>query len=321
MRILAIVNSRAGQGDAGLYEFLRVMGSTGAEVTLRFMIPGSTIRDLVRDADQFDRVVAAGGDGTVSSVCYALRDVDIPILPYPAGTANLLALNLTMPIDPAELARIALSDNIVDFDLGEIALGGSDDPGRRHEGFVVLAGAGFDASIMESAEQLKSSIGAAAYLVAALQNLTPTMSRFTLELDGETLETDGIAVLVANVARVQFDLAITHGSDPTDGVFEVVVVRTRNAIELLPAVWTAIMDRTTGLRTAKSAGIDVHTASVIRIDADPPLSIQFDGEITAEQTPFEARVLPGRARLLVPETYKLLLAANLATSKKIHGHK
>jgi len=301
------VNSRAGQSDAGLYEFLRVMGSTGVEITLRFIVPGSTMRDMVRDAGDYDRVVAAGGDGTVSSVCYALRDVDVPILPYPAGTANLLALNLTMPLDPAELARIALSDNIVDLDLGELLIGEAGDPARRREGFVVVAGAGFDASIMESAQELKASIGAAAYLVAALQNMAPTVSHFTMELDGEVIETEGIAVLVANLARLQFDLAITHESNPADGKFEVVVLRTRNAIELLPAVWTAIVDRTTGLRPAKTAGIDVHSASNIRISANPPLPVQFDGEITSGQTPFEARVLPGRARLLVPETYATLL--------------
>lgn len=307
MRILAIVNARAGQSDAGLYEFLRVMGSTGVEITIRFIVPGSTMRDLVRDAGEYDRVIAAGGDGTVSSVCYALRDVDVPILPYPAGTANLLALNLTMPLDPAELARIALSDNIVDLDLGEILIGEPGDPARRREGFVVVAGAGFDASIMEGAQELKGSIGAAAYLVAALQNLTPTVSTFTMELDGETIETEGIAVLVANLARLQFDLAITHESNPTDGQFEVVVLRTRNAIELLPAVWTAIVDRTTGLRPAKTAGIDVRSASKIRITADPPLPVQFDGEITSGLTPLEACVLPGRARLLVPEAYMALL--------------
>jgi len=307
MRILAIVNARAGQSDAGLYEFLRVMGSTGVEITLRFIIPGSTMRDMVRDASEYDRVIAAGGDGTVSSVCYALRDVDIPILPYPAGTANLLALNLTMPLDPAELARIALSDNIVDLDLGELLIGEPGDPARRREGFVVVAGAGFDASIMEGAQELKGSIGAAAYLVAALQNLTPTVSTFIMELDGETIETEGIAVLVANLARLQFDLAITHESNPTDGQFEVVVLRTRNAIELLPAVWTAIVDRTTGLRPAKTAGIDVRSASRIRITADPPLPVQFDGEITSGLTPLEAVVLPGRARLLVPEAYMALL--------------
>lgn len=303
MRILAIVNSRAGQSDSGLYEFLRVVGQTGAEITLRFLTGGSTLRDLTRDAAHFDRVIAAGGDGTVSGVCYALRDVSTPILAYPAGTANLLALNLGMPLDPAGLAHVALSDHMVDLDLGELAIGAPGSPDRRIEGFVVGAGAGFDAAIMETAEDLKSSIGVAAYLVGALQNLAPTVSRFTLTLDGRTVETEGIAVLVANVARMQFDLALTHESDPSDGVFEVVVARTRNAIELLPAVWSAVIDRATGLHSSRTAGLEIHSARHVRVEADPPLPMEYDGEALAVTTPFEASVLPGAARLLVPRAY------------------
>lgn len=303
MRILAVTNTLAGQADTGLYDFLRAVGSTGAEVTLRFLTGGTTIRDLTRDAAEFDRVVAAGGDGTVSGVCYALRDVDTPILAYPAGTANLLALNIGMPLDPAELAHIALGEHIADLDLGQIVMGRAGDPGRRVEGFVVAAGAGFDASIMEAAHELKSSIGVAAYLVGALQNLAPTVSRFELELDGRAVSTEGIAVLVANVARLQFDIALTHESDPTDGVFEVIVLRTRNAIELLPAVWAAIVERTTGMRTDRTAGLEIHSARHVRVDADPALPLQYDGETVALSTPFEARVLPGRARLLVPSGF------------------
>lgn len=303
MRILTIVNSRAGSGDAGLYDFLRAVGQTGAETVLRYMTGGTTIRDLVRDAEEFDRVVAAGGDGTISGVCYALRDRKVPLLPYPAGTGNLLTLNLRIPIDPAELAHIALGNHMIDIDLAELSIGQPGDPRRRVEGFVVGAGAGFDADIMAAADELKSSVGVAAYLVGALQNLAPTVSRFTLDIDGERIVTEGIAVLVANVARLQFDLAITHESDPTDGVLEVVIVRTRNALELLPAVWAALIERTTGTRWGGHAGLEIHSARKIHVEADPPLPMQFDGEALSEFTPFDVQVLPRAARLLVPRAY------------------
>lgn len=303
MRVLCIVNTRAGLGDAGLYDFLRAVGQTGAEITLRFLTGGATLRDLTRDAEEYDRVIAAGGDGTVSGVCYALRDRKVPILAYPAGTANLLALNLRMPLDPNELAHIALGDSMVDFDLGELEICEQGDPRRRKEGFMIAAGAGFDAAIMETASELKSSIGVAAYLVGALQNLTPTVARFKLTLDGVEKETEGIAVLIANFARLQFDISITHDSDPTDGVFEVVVLRTRNAIELLPAVWAAIIDRTTGLHPDRTAGLEVHSARTVRAESEPALTMQFDGDTLPCMTPFETRVHAGAARLLVPEVY------------------
>ncbi len=303
MRVLAIVNLSAGQADAGLYQFMRAIGRAGAEVTMRFVSGGTTLRDLVRDAEEFDRVVAAGGDGTVSGVCYELRGREVPIVTYPAGTANLLALNIGMPIDPSELAHIAMAGPIVDVDIGEIEIGDPGDPDWRKSGFVIGAGAGFDAKIMEAAQDLKSSIGVAAYLVGALQNLAPQISTFRLTLDGKVIETEGMAVLLVNFARLQFDLAITHHSDPSDGVFEVVVVRSRNVAELVPAVWAAIIDRTTGTHPNRSAGLEIHSARDFIVEADPPLPVQYDGELLAAKTPFRACVLPNAARLVVPKSY------------------
>lgn len=286
-----------------MYDFIRALGRTGAEVTLRFISGGSTLRDLTRYAEHYDRVVAAGGDGTVTGVCYELRGTGIPVMAYPAGTANLLALNLKMPLDPEELACIALGDNIAEIDMGELTVGDAGGLDRRHEGFMVAAGAGFDATIMETAQELKASVGVAAYLVGALANLTPTVSKFTLELDDRVVETEGIAVLVANVARLQFDLPLIHSSDPSDGIFEVIVLRTRNAIELLPAVWAALIDRATGQHADRSAGVETHDARTVRVTADPPLPMQYDGEILDASTPFEVKVLPKAAKLLVPSAF------------------
>lgn len=303
MRILVIVNLGAGQADAGIYQFLRSVGRTGSEIVLRFLSGGTTFRDLLRDAEEFDRVVAAGGDGTVSGVCYALRGRGVPIVVYPAGTANLLALNLGMPIDPSELAHLAIAGPVVDVDLGELEIGEVGAPDRMKSGFVVMAGAGFDAKIMEVAHELKPTIGVAAYLIGAMQNLAPTISRFDLTIDGEHFETEGIAVLLANFAKLQFDLSITHHSDPSDGLFEVVVVRSRNVAELIPAAWSVILDRMTGTHSDRSASLEIHSGREISILATPQLPVQYDGELLSAVTPLSARVLPGAARLVVPENY------------------
>lgn len=302
MRLLCIVNLRSGQADAGLYEYLRAVGRHGTEVTLRFLDGVTPLDDLLQYASKYDRVVAAGGDGTVSGVCYALRNTGIPVVAYPAGTANLLALNLGMPTDPAELAELTLGGRVIDVDLGEITFEAQDaELGPPPTGFVIAAGAGYDARIMEDAHGLKASIGAAAYLVSAMANHTPTVSRFNLEIDGVPHETEGIAVLLVNFGRLQFDISITHHSDPSDGVFEVVVVRSKNVAELIPAVWAAMLDRFGGEHPGRSESLEILTARTVRVEATPSLTMQSDGEVIAASTPFTARVLPHAARLVVPE--------------------
>lgn len=310
MRVLIIVNLKSGQGDAGLYDYARELGRHGTEIVIRFLGQKQTLASMLEDAKEFDRIVAAGGDGTVSTIAYQLRSSGVPIVAYPAGTANLTALNLRIPLDPIDLATMTLRGAIRSFDLGEVtcpsradgcipahSLAPADGPTL---GFVIAAGVGFDASIMESAHELKASIGVASYLVAALQNLNPAVSKFHLTLDDRSVDTEGIAVLVVNFAKLQFDISITHESDPSDGVFEVVVLRTRNAIELLPAVWAAILDRTTGINVG-TPGLEIYSARDITVASDPPLALQCDGEVVAPTTPIGVRVLPKAATFVVPE--------------------
>lgn len=295
MRILLLNNLRSGRGDAGLYDYVRSLGESRAEVTMRFLSAGDDIATLLHDASSFDCVVAAGGDGTVSAVCYVLAGSRVPVLAYPAGTANLFALNMRLPADPHELARITLRGAFRDIDLGEFTCGSNSGP----VGFINAAGAGFDASIMEAADRLKPSLGAAAYLVGALQNLTPKVAQFKLTIDGATVHSEGIAALVMNVARLQFDIALTHAGDPADGWLEVVIVRTRNVPGLIPTVWSALLDRFAA-HPDQAAGLEVHSAREVVIEAEPALALQYDGEVLPETTPLRVRVLPGAARVIVP---------------------
>lgn len=299
MRVLTIVNARSGGSDAGLYEFARALGQRDAEVVMRFTSPGKPISALVSDADAFDRVVAAGGDGTVSAVCYATRNSGIPVLVYPAGTANLLALNLGLPLDAPTLAAVTLDGVPVSFDLGELTRPRADGPPET-SGFAVMAGAGYDAAIMETAAPLKSTFGAAAYLMAAVGNIAPTASQFELVLDGVTAASDGIAVLLVNFGRIQFDIALSHGWDPRDGLLDVAVVRTKHTVGLLPMVLAAMIDKS-GQLNDRSSGIEIYRAAHVEVRADPPMRMQYDGEVLDELTPFSAHSLPRAATLLVPE--------------------
>lgn len=296
MRVLMVMNTRSGGSDAGIYAFVRTLGSAGVEVTMRFADADRSIEDLTRDISGFDRVVAAGGDGTAGAVAYALRYSGVPLLIYPAGTANLLAMNLGMPLEPRALAEIALNGKPVEFDLGELELSGPDTDNDVRQGFTIVAGAGYDAAIMETARPLKSTLGAAAYLVAAVTNIAPTTARFELELDGEKISTDGIAVLVANFGKIQFDVAVAPGANPRDGLLDIAVVRSRSVAGLLPAVMSNLLDPKA---VNPTPGVDMYSAASVKLSSYPPLRMQYDGEVADSLTPFAARILPLAATLLV----------------------
>jgi len=112
------------------------------------------------------------------------------------------------------------------------------------------------------------------------------------------VEIDGIAVLIMNFARIYSDIPITHDNDARDGLLDIAVLKSHNTVELLPAFMSAFLDRS-GKFPCRTDAIESYKARRVRVESDPPLPIQHDGEARGCTTPLEARVLPGAVRLFV----------------------
>ncbi len=294
VKLLVVNNLVSGYADGSIYDFVRAFARDGDEVCLRSTDGTTDLRDLLDDAASFDGVVASGGDGTVAVVSHLLANTGVPILPFPAGTANLLALNLALPNEPHALAKLPREGTTLDFDLGEIEVAG------QRFGFGMMAGAGYDATIMRGAEPNKQLLGPMAYFSAALTNPMPQVSHFPIDLDGQRVECEGLGILVINFSKLQFDISVTHENQPRDGMLDVVVLRANNAFELIPALVAGMLDRG-GDFPDRTDSLEIHQAHRVHVEADPPKEVQYDGEVTQLTTPFTAHVLPRAARFYVSE--------------------
>ncbi len=294
MKLLVINNLASGYGEGAVYDFVRSFSADGDEVCLRSTNGTTPVESLLDDARDFDAVVASGGDGTVATVCYLLANTNIPVLPFPAGTANLLALNLASPQEPHALAKLVRAGRTLDFDMGEVEAGG------RKFGFSIMAGAGYDATIMRAAQRGKRLLGPVAYLQAAVMNAMPQTSKLTLELDEGVVESEGLGVLLVNFSKIQFDIAVTHDNLPRDGIFDVVILKAKTAFDLLPALFAGILDRD-GEFPDRTDALEIYRSKTVTVTADPPMEVQYDGEATGISTPFSARIMPQATRLLISE--------------------
>lgn len=295
MKLLIVNNLVSGYGEGAIYDYIRAFAADGDEVVIRSTDGSTDLRRFLADAEEFDAVIASGGDGTIAAVTYLLADTGIPVLPFPAGTANLLAMNLASPAEPHALAKLTREGEIMDFDLGEIELAS----GERF-GFSIMAGAGYDALIMQGAKPAKRLLGPMAYFTSALTNPLPQFSRFTIDIDGEVIESEGVGVLIVNFSKIQFDLPVVHQNLPRDGVFDVAVLHTRDAFGLIPALLASMLDRS-GDFPDRTDALELHRGRTISVSADPPLPVQYDGEVTALTTPFTVRMMPEAARFIVSE--------------------
>ena len=91
-----------------------------------------------------DLVITCGGDGTVRTVCEELAGTGIPVGIVPAGTGNLLARNLELPLYLRAAVDVALNGQDRAIDMVRVTGDRMDDAT-----FLVMAGMGFDAAIME----------------------------------------------------------------------------------------------------------------------------------------------------------------------------
>lgn len=294
MKVLVIHNIGSGHGAGAIYDFIRSYAEDGDTITLRTCDGFARFDELVQDAADYDFVVASGGDGTIAAVTYALRYSDIPILPFPSGTANLLAMNLSSPNEPHALTKVADQGQTMYFDLGEI------ETEDGSVGFTIMAGCGYDEIIMRLAEQHKQVLGPIAYFHAAFMNPTPPHSHFRLTIDGETIESEGIGVVFANFSRIQFDIMVSDMNLPNDGLIDIVIIKTNTALELLPTVLAKAVDHSGNL-AKKIGNLEVYRGREVTIEAKPEMFMEYDGEPTRMRTPFTVRCLPKAARYIVSE--------------------
>lgn len=297
MRTLVIHNPKSGFGSDAIFQFVRALVSAGDECVMRMLEDDFAADRACSDAESFDMVVASGGDGTVASLLYALRGRDVPACVFPSGTANLLYANIGNAPEPSALARACRVGKTAPVDLCEISWEG--EGSERHvRGFALMSGTGFDAQLMQAALPNKAVMGQAAYFAAALANPRPAVERFSITVDGRTLEREGIACLVANNAMMQGDIQIVPDCRMDDGLLDVIVVETSGAAQLLKPLAFGLVDR-----SGKAIGrphLESFKGREVRVECSEPVPIEVDGEaLPGTVRSYEARVLPAAVRIVV----------------------
>lgn len=299
MRSLIIHNLKSGFGSDSIFEFERNLVREGDECTMHVMSEDDTAESLVKNADHYDVVVISGGDGTATSLLYALRYRNIPTCIFPSGTANLLFANIGNANEPAGLARACRVGHTAATDIGNVTW--TNEQGEKHvRGFGLMCGMGFDAQLMITALPNKRSMGEMAYFTAVLQNPNPIVSHFTIDVDGEIHECDGITCMVANNAMMQGDIEVVPDCRMDDGLLNVIVLAVNQPIEALRPLFAGIFDK-----TGKNIGrpqIETFKGKHIHITSSEAIPLEIDGE-TTEGTimSYAAQVFPKANLMIVDE--------------------
>jgi diacylglycerol kinase (ATP) len=207
-RLLVIFNPTAGRRSRKRLEsWIGHLRRRGAAVTLAETTGPGHAEDLARAADPaaFDAVAAAGGDGTINEVLNGLADSPLPLAVLPLGTANVVAAELGLPRRLAALAEVAAFAPVRMVRPGEILIPGAAAAKR----FLLMAGVGFDAEVVEHVDSLwKRRAGKGAYVASIFGRLRDYHpGRYPLRIDGQDAAPASVVVARAHFYGGKFVLA------------------------------------------------------------------------------------------------------------------
>ncbi|HEY0888516.1 MAG TPA: YegS/Rv2252/BmrU family lipid kinase [Nocardioides sp.] len=234
-------------------------------------------------------VIVCGGDGTVREVCAELAGTGIPVGIVPAGTGNLLARNLAIPLYLRAAIDVALTGQDRAIDM--VAVEGD---GIEPSHFLVMAGMGFDAAIMEGVnEDIKKRIGWVAYVLSALKALMFPAIKVEVAVDGgEFTKHRARTVVVGNVGSLQGGMPLLPDAEIDDGLLDVVLLHPQRFVSWLPLAFRVLTKRS---RTDELVNRMRGHSVVIRADRETPR--QLDGDTIGPGK--ELRMTNVHGRLLV----------------------
>jgi diacylglycerol kinase (ATP) len=275
----------------GLAELRTVLADNGIDEPAWFEVPKSKFAPTcVREAIDggADLLFVWGGDGMVQRCLDAVGDAPVAVAILPAGTGNLLAHNLGIPIDLARAVDVGLHGARRTIDVGTV----------NGERFAVMAGTGLDALMIRDADRsLKDRFGRAAYVWTGAKNIRFEPFQVRVDVDGHRwFEGKAGCVLVGNVSKVFGGIEAFDDASPEDGKLELGVVMAKGTIQ-----WLRALTRTAVGSADKSKFVRTTKARKIRIRLDRKMPYELDGGDKKPTKRLKIRVQPAAVTVCVPE--------------------
>jgi len=239
-----------------------------------------------------DLVLGAGGDGTIRAVCAGLADSGIPFGLIPAGTGNLLARNLGIPLDERAALEIAFFGIEHKIDLVKLSV---DD--NEPDYFAVMAGLGIDAVILGNINpDLKRTVGSAAYFVSAMQQAKHpgAAATFTVD-DAEPFKRNATVMVIGNVGYLQADIPLIPDAQADDGLLDLLIASPRR-----PADWFRLTARVLARQRRTDDRLARFTARKVTIQVEEPDEYQLDGDTIGSASKLVAEIAPGALTIKLP---------------------
>jgi len=236
---------------------------------------------------KLDRILVAGGDGTIKMVAEAMQDFDITIGILPAGSANGLAVDLNLPETIEDNLEIAFFNDFMEMDI--ICINGKKS--------IHLSDLGVNAEMIKNYEgsAIRGKLG---YALQTLYTLVDLDDPFVATITGDfpTVTTEARMIVIANSQKYGTGVSINPNGKMDDGKFELVILKNMDLLVLSKII--------AGNSTLDVNDVQIISTNKATITTDIPVSFQIDGEYCGMETKLEVTILPKQMKVAIPKLLK-----------------
>lgn len=291
MRIKLIANPVSGGDARHRIELARnALERCGSEVDLYLTLARGDARKAAAQAlnEGYDRVVVAGGDGTLNEVVNGLASPALPIAFLPFGTVNVFALEAGIPDDLEAACTLAVTGSARPITLGRI-----DD-----ELFLLMVSCGWDAEAVAQVNTgLKKRIGRLAYAVSAMQVLCKKAPEPLTLVTADGRQHCGFGVVVSNCRYYGGRYVVTPAASMFHDLLEVCLLRQGGRLGMLKIALHLVLKR-----PLREPFVEFFTCSSLQLQGDL-VAVQVDGD-AGKSLPVKIEAVPRAVSMILPGTCK-----------------
>lgn len=235
--------------------------------------------------NEYRKVIAAGGDGTVNIMVNAMinNNIDLPLALLPSGTANDFAYYFDLPDKMESMIDIALEENYTYADVGKA--------GGKY--FVNVLAMGMIVDVSQKTDpNIKNTLGVLSYYlkgVSELPNLRPIPVKITC--DEYNIMTNMYFMLVMNGRSAGGFKRISPKAEINDGLLDVMLFKEMPVMDLAPL----LVNIMTG-QHQENKNVMYFKTSKMHIESEHAMTTDVDGE-TGDPLPLDIEVIPKRLRI------------------------
>lgn len=230
-----------------------------------------------------ERIIVAGGDGTIKMTAEAMEAHDVVIGILPAGSANGLAVDLNLPDVLEENLKVAFLHHYIEMDM--ICINGKKS--------IHLSDIGINADLIKNYEE-SDLRGFWGYALQAYTTLKDSEEPFlaVVSANNEVVEHAAKIIVIANSKRYGTGVTINPNGSMDDGRFELIILKSLDLVLLSRII--------TGNMPVDSDDVVIISAEKASIKTDRLVNFQIDGEYCGAQNELDIYILHKQMKIAVP---------------------